>query len=107
MKYLIFLLTVACINKSFAYEKAFQLQIGTNKLTLTLINTGELPLTNLSIQLTDNENSDGLILSNHFLTKLAVGEQINVPLEIFLTKIPKWQNKIIQLNIPDFLQLVR
>lgn len=47
MKYLVFLFIAAFITPSFADEKTFQLQVGINKFTVTLINTGEVALTNL------------------------------------------------------------
>lgn len=107
MKYLVFLFIAAFITPSFADEKTFQLQVGINKFTVTLINTGEVALTNLYFQLSDATRSDELILGNHFLPKLVIGEQINIALEIYLKEVPRWDSKVIQLNILSNNVLIR
>jgi hypothetical protein len=106
MKNLVFLfILVVTLSQLYGNDKAIPLQAGSNKLTVTIKNTGEIPLESISISLNDVEKSTELILGNNFVNRLEADESINVPIEIFLKTMPKWEEKVIILNIASHLGL--
>lgn len=95
---LLFILVVTA-SRLYGNDKTITLQTGSNKLTIIIKNTGEIPLENISISLDDVEKSHELTLGSNFINRLEVDESVNVPLEIFLKTMPNWEEKVTVLNV--------
>ena len=95
---LLFILVVT-ISPLYGNDKANALQLGSNKIILTIKNSGETALENILISFSDIDKSDELILSCYSINRLEADKSIDVPLEIFLIKLPSWEEKNITLNI--------